>query len=80
MRGENWEEIQENRKWEIETAGHFSVIVGPYLWEQLNNDDDYIDKIQEQRLVKSTWEWKSVTGRRHGTLKSRWEDVLNDLK
>ena len=33
MRGENWEEIQENRKWESKMAGDFSVIVYQYLWK-----------------------------------------------
>jgi hypothetical protein len=37
---ENWEEIEENRSGKIETAEDFSVIVDPYIWKQLMNDDD----------------------------------------
>ena len=37
MKGENWEEIQENRKWENKDS---SVIVVLYLWERLKNVDD----------------------------------------
>ena len=37
MRGENLEEIQENRKWE---NGDFSVIDDPYLWKRLKNNND----------------------------------------
>ena len=40
MTGENWEEIQENRKWEIKTAGDFSVIVDPHVWKRLKNNDE----------------------------------------
>ena len=40
MRGENWEEIHENKKGRIMMAGDFSVIVNPYLWKRLENDDD----------------------------------------
>ena len=35
-----WEEVQENRKSEIEMAGDFSVIVIPYVCKRLKNVDD----------------------------------------
>ena len=44
MRGQLFEEIRENRKWE--KVGDSSVIVYPYLWKRLknnNDDDDYDD-------------------------------------
>ena len=37
---EKWEEIRENRKWRIQTAGDFSVIFNPYLLKRLKNDDE----------------------------------------
>ena len=47
MRGENWEEIQENSKWRIETAGDFSVIFDPYLWKWLKYDDNGVDQTKK---------------------------------
>ena len=35
MRGENWEEIQENRKWWNRMIGDFSLRVDPYLGSDL---------------------------------------------
>ena len=40
MRGGNWEETQENRTWENTETRDFSVIVDPYFWKLLKNDDD----------------------------------------
>ena len=39
MKIKNWEGIQEYRECKIEMAGDFSVIVDPYLWKRLKNDD-----------------------------------------
>ena len=40
LRGKNLEEIQKKTgSGRIETAGNFSVIVDPYLWKLLINDD-----------------------------------------
>ena len=40
IRGENWEEMKENRKWENRDAGDFYVILDSCLWKHLKNDDD----------------------------------------
>ena len=41
MKGENWEEMQrETGRERIQKAGDFSIIVDPYLWRRLENDDD----------------------------------------
>ena len=40
MRVGNWEEIKKMGSGRIETAGDFSVIVYPYVWKLLKNDDE----------------------------------------
>ena len=44
MRGDNWEEIQENINVRMETSGDFSVIVDLYLWKVLKNDMIHMNK------------------------------------
>ena len=61
IRGENWEEIQETGSERIEVAGDL-LIVDPYLWKQLkNNDDDEINKMKIRisvGVLNSIW-WDS---------------------
>ena len=58
MRGENWEEIQENRNRRIEIALDFSVNVVPYLWKWLMNDDGEDDDETFKRTLElpSVWD------------------------
>ena len=40
MKGDNWKEIQENRKWENRDGWRFVCNKRPYFWKQLKNDED----------------------------------------
>ena len=40
MRGENWKGIKKSGSGRIEMTGDISVIVNPYLWILLKNDDN----------------------------------------
>ena len=48
MRGENQEEIHENRKWE---NIDFSVKVDLYIWKQIKNDDDDDDENENMFIL-----------------------------
>ena len=53
MRGEDWEEVQGNRKWENRDGWRFLCNIGPYLRKLLKNDDD------NEMFYQERWDFHS---------------------